>query len=484
MTDLYGKLKAFHATLEQSQSSLKPSRATDLSNPASSSPQPDSLDDSASNVNRESSPILAKLRSMPGIVLGKDLVSHIQQRTEDRESFLAKLGGEVIENSQGAYWQRERHYRYSELHADPRQITGIRLAQLGGSDLENLAPQDLIYLDTETTGLSGGMGTIPFLAGVGWCEKKHFCVRQFLARDYDDEAALLHSLAELLKTFPALVTYNGKGYDAPLLQNRFILHRQPVSFENWLHLDLLYAARRIWKARFQNCSLGNLEKEVLGIPERLEDIPGEQIPYVYFDFIRGRRIDRMKPVLEHNAQDIVSLAMLTSRAGQILEEPKSAHALECWSIARWQFAEQNHKNAADLFTNALENDLPLDARFHALRMLAVAQRRLNGYRAASEVWEKLLAPEFPPHPLPCIELAKFYEHTEKEYQKAFDHVERALEALLSHRTLWAGRIDGTDDEVDFPDSIHLTEAAARNIREDIEKRKARLLQKIEKQKSQ
>ena len=152
------------------------------------------------------------------------------------------------------------------------------------------------FLDTETTGLAGGSGTYAFLIGVGRITPAGFELRQFFMRDLAEEASLLHGLSEYLAQFDTLVTYNGKTYDQPLLETRYRMARMKPPFGRMEHLDLLFGARRLWKLRFDSCRLVDLENQILGF-EREGDLPGEMIPYVYFEYLRKREAgtDRADP---------------------------------------------------------------------------------------------------------------------------------------------------------------------------------------------
>jgi Predicted exonuclease len=124
---------------------------------------------------------------------------------------------------------------------------------------------------------------------VGRITPEGFHLRQFFMRDLGEEASLLHGLTEYLSQFDTLITYNGKAYDQPLLETRFRMARQKPPFARLQHMDLLFGARRLWKLRFDSCRLVELENQILGV-ERQGDLPGEMIPYVYFDFCaRGKR---------------------------------------------------------------------------------------------------------------------------------------------------------------------------------------------------
>ena len=232
-------------------------------------------------------------------------------------SFIEDLvSGQVVFTPYGSHFETEqlftsthRHGSYeisdlAELSARPSH-RAVRMARLRTRD-----PGRWLFLDTETTGLAGGSGTYAFLIGAGSIGEDGFRVRQFFMRDYSEEASVLHALSEYIARFDVLITYNGRSYDQPLLETRYTMCRARHPFGRLEHLDLLYGARRLFKLRLENCRLVNLENQILGF-EREGDIPGEMIPYCYFEYLRTRRAHRLPPIFHHNVLDIVSLACLT-----------------------------------------------------------------------------------------------------------------------------------------------------------------------------
>lgn len=167
------------------------------------------------------------------------------------------------------------------------------------------------YFDTETTGLSTGTGTVVFLAGLGHLEGDHLVARQLLLPDYPHEAALLRLVSGELATLPRVVTYNGRGFDLPLLITRLTVHRlfREMSALPELHDDLLPVARRLYRRPLGGARLADVESGVLGVV-RSSDCPGSEVPSRYFGYLRGGSPDLLTDVLDHNLQDIVSLALL------------------------------------------------------------------------------------------------------------------------------------------------------------------------------
>jgi uncharacterized protein YprB with RNaseH-like and TPR domain len=172
--------------------------------------------------------------------------------------------------------------------------------------------EQLLHFDTETTGLAGGTGTRAFMIGAADWQPEGLRLRQLTITTLAAEADLLRTFAQWLPASTALVSYNGKCYDAPLLNTRYRLARQPSPLPALLHLDLLHPARRRWKGRWENCRLGTLERRVLDIV-RDDDLPGSEAPRAWLDYLRGGSARDLRRVADHNAQDLRSLAGLCLR---------------------------------------------------------------------------------------------------------------------------------------------------------------------------
>ena len=300
--------------------------------------------------------------------------------------------GMRVENERGEFFLVEtavhlevRHgdVPLSRVHAIDPSTVGILTAEpeLDGFDLRRA-----VFLDTETTGLAGGTGTAAFLIGVGWVEGDRFVVRQYFMRDYHEEAALLHALAEELARFDCLVTFNGKMFDVPLLDARFRLNRGRFPLSGARHLDLLHPARRLWKARLESCRLQSLEAGLMGL-RRHGDIPGEEIPQVYFDWVRRRDARMLAKVFEHNRQDIVSLAALAVLACQWVEEGRAEDPRDVFSLARvlerarlYDRSEAEYRRALDLGPGALRGPALLRLAWRAKRGGSTIVPRPSGPR--------------------------------------------------------------------------------------------------------
>ena len=195
-------------------------------------------------------------------------------------------------------------------------------------------PRRALFLDTETTGLSGGAGTVAFLVGLGRVEGDRFAVYQYLMPNYGAEPLLLEKVAALVREAEALVTFNGRSFDVPLLRSRFVMCRMEDPTRDMPHLDLIHPARRAWKLRLKDCSLGHIEESVLGI-RRENDIPGSEVPERYFSFLKSGDMSLLEDIVSHNRQDIVSLEALLARLSRAYAAPlEQTSMLDVFSLGR------------------------------------------------------------------------------------------------------------------------------------------------------
>jgi len=290
-------------------------------------------------------------------------------------------------------------------------------------------PSRLVFLDTETTGLAGGTGTCAFLIGIGAVEGVQFVVRQFFLRDYPEEKALLHALAEALEQYEGLVTFNGKTFDVPLLETRYALARMKSPFERLRHLDALHPARRLWKLRLERCKLTDLESAVLGI-RREGDVPGSEIPGIYFDYLRTGDARGLQPVFYHNALDILTLAALTVQLARALADAGTLDSpLDLFSLSRILGATGAGAQSVATCQQALATGLPTSVEGQALRHLALLLKRQQRHELAVEAWLELTRREAPLAIEACEELAIYYEHRRRDCRTAREFTTAALERL-------------------------------------------------------
>ncbi|HET7340864.1 MAG TPA: ribonuclease H-like domain-containing protein [Methylomirabilota bacterium] len=337
------------------------------------------------------------------------------------------VDGELHDTGQGAIVLVQREYPLSHRHgreplADAVAAPLALLARAARVDGELAAVGGLLFLDTETTGLAGGTGTYAFLVGAALIEGDRVVVRQFFMRDFDDEPALLTALEPLLARAVAVVTYNGAGFDLPLLETRFVLARRrwPGALP---HLDLLRPARRVWAGWLPDCRLPTLESAVLGLA-REDDVPGGLIPLMYFDYLRTRRAAPLRRVFDHNRHDVLSLVALVGWFGRALTDGTSVRPEELAGLGRlWEPVDLERGLAC--YRAALAAGVPEAIAQWARLRLAWWEKRAARWDAACELWDAARRHErFDPRP--WEELAKFQEHRARDLAAAHAIVQDAL----------------------------------------------------------
>jgi hypothetical protein len=326
----------------------------------------------------------------------------------------------------------------------------------------------MLFIDLETTGLAGGAGTYAFLVGCAWFEGATFRVRQFFLAGYGAEQGFLEEVVDTVRAAGALATYNGKTFDLPLIETRFLLHRMPTPFDGMPHIDMLHQARRLWRSvdirgpgsaeevwasadpaniRQTTCRLAAVEEAVLG-HVREGDVPGFEIPSRYFRYVRSGDPRPLEAVFEHNRLDLLSLALLTARAAQLLEQGVAAAdtAREALGLGRLYQRAGMLTDARACFARAAGIDAGADfkvgpynddltTRAEALRAYAVLCRRARRYDEAADAWRSLLAlPACPPHVVQeaTEALAVHHEHRLRDLYAARGF---ALQSLQFNTTL-------------------------------------------------
>jgi len=302
----------------------------------------------------------------------------------------------------------------------------------GDDRLADADPRRCLFLDTETTGLASSAGTLVFLVGVGYFTADGFEVRQFFLRDPAEEPAMLRALHSLMCEHDAVVTFNGRSFDMPLLAQRFILNRQRVSVDKWANLDLLFPARRLWKRRLDSCRLANLELQVLNVERTADDVPGMLIPQMYQDYVHTRDARDIMRVVYHNLIDVLSMVTLGAQICETFSNPtsKKLHSDDWLSLARWYEKLCRPVEAESAYSAAL-NTARLDSE-----MVMVFTDFANFYKkqgrpeAAAEHWESWAALQ-PKAVEPRLELAKYYEWTVRNLRKAAEWTDAALAVARS-----------------------------------------------------
>ncbi len=287
----------------------------------------------------------------------------------------------------------------------PDILPGAAVYLLTGLETPDIPLTKMLFLDTETTGLSGGAGTVAFLTGIGYFEDGAFVVEQDLMRDYPEEAPMLRHIGERLKKSGLLVTFNGQTFDMPLLESRFIMQGMRMPNADIPHLDLLKCARSAWRIRLRRCSLAALEEQVFGL-KREDDLPGSQVPPAFFAYLRTGEFSYVEPILRHNVQDIRSLPMLLGELTRLYLDPLNAeHAQDIYSVGRVLEKRGMTESAQKCYRAADRGTMSRLSRL----TLADSLRRQKDYVRAAEVYERMTA-QGQGGVFPYVELAKLYEH--------------------------------------------------------------------------
>lgn len=284
----------------------------------------------------------------------------------------------------------------------------------------------LLFLDTETTGLSGGAGTVAFEIGIGFIDARGMVIRQYVMRDYDEEAAMLCEIAKLFEGRCAVVTFNGKSFDLPLLESRLMMNRIRLRLTSYPHLDLLHACRRVYKLRLGRCNLSALEAAVLG-RKREDDLPGAQVPQRYFEYLRTGEFALLDDVLRHNLKDVQSLAELTGRLCEAFRQPLALeHPEDIFGVGRTLMRGGHTREARRCFKVLGKSTLAPQAHMH----LAASYKKGREWAEEISACQDMVAGG-EGGIWPYVELAKYYEHIAHDIPRALGYANGALTYALN-----------------------------------------------------
>jgi len=393
-----------------------------------------------------------KLKSL-GVKVGTAAIKPPASKTaaKKREILQDVLGGRWINTSRGETYVVEQVFSTGYKHGIAPILLDASLTNLSAwahdDNLNSLDISQFVFLDTETSGLAGGTGTYAFMIGAGRFVGDEFRLSIFFMPDPQDEPALLEALADFLAPCTALVTFNGKAFDAPLLRTRYTLNRIPCPFDGFSHIDLLPLARRLWRDRLPSRALKYLEEHIMAAPRTSEEVPGYEIPFMYFDFLRSNDPLPLKGIFYHNAMDVVAMAALLNLTSHMLADPHGMdleHGQDVIALAKL-FEDLNHwDDAAILYERGLKTTLPEADFWQALKRLSALQRRRGDMETALRLWQQAAAEG---HIYAHIELAKYYEHTLRDPSAALEWTLSAIQhvesADLPHfmRTHWLQELE-------------------------------------------
>lgn len=332
----------------------------------------------------------------------------------DSHTIESVVAGSIHSTPRGDAFVSEQVFGEDYLHGGVSPYSSFPLSFISqwANDprIADMPVHKFAFLDTETSGVSGGTGTLAFLVGVARFIDDKFVLKQFFLRDPSEEPAMLEALIHFLAPCEGLVTFNGKSFDAPLLVTRYKMHRIPLPFKDYAHIDLLPLARRLWRDRLPSRALKYLEEHVLGFTRSSEEVPGHEVPWLYFDYLRTGDARPLGGVFYHNAMDVVAMAALLGHVSELLADPYNGrveHGLDFIALGKLYEDLGHWDEAAHLFERGLEIGLE-EADFGvAVKRISALQKKRGDLNQAVRLWEEAAAKG---HIYAHIELAKYYEH--------------------------------------------------------------------------
>ena len=345
-------------------------------------------------------------------------------------------------------------------------------------------PSDFIFIDTETSGLSGGVGTWAFMVGVVRQLEDEFVAKQFFMRNPSEERAMLYGFEQFIEDAKVIVSFNGKSFDVPMLRTRFQMQRMTSDLFQMAHYDLLHISRRLWRYNLDDRRLGNLEVLKLGVHRSHDDVPGFIIPTLYREYLKSGDARPLKSIFYHNLVDIVSLVTLTKLLNQNFDfaQPLDRPAAEWFGLAKHAEAVEMIPEAIDAYLNALYNGLEPELEKKANYNLASIYKHHKQWEKAIEVWDPMAqAGDIEA----CVELAKAFEHRNQEFSD-FVKNENSLASLEDKKKTVAFALQWTQLAIDYVfesslmSSFYLSDLNHRKYR--IDDKIQRLEEKIEKEK--
>ncbi|TVY10126.1 ribonuclease H-like domain-containing protein [Paenibacillus cremeus] len=352
-----------------------------------------------------------------------------------------------------------RHGKYvlSELEGEgePLRLLLAKSSELSVAIEGTPLHEQLLFIDTETTGLGLGAGNVPFMVGIGFYNGGVFTVEQMLIRHPGEEIAMLAHLQMKLRERPILISYNGKSFDWPIVKGRYIMNRLPLEVEPEGHIDFLYPSRSLWRHTLPSCRLGKVEEERLEV-HREDDVPGSMAPALYFQYLAEKDPSVLKGVFLHNELDILSLAGLAVHfagvlAGRISWRQTRVYGLEEWFRLGLWLDRLGLSPAANETMDALSETLlleeddslevhDLEAEDGSSHWLPLAQyyKQQQRYDQACALWKRYIALKGTRSTAslePYIELSMYYEHKEKQWETALQYAELALDKVWQRGAL-------------------------------------------------
>jgi uncharacterized protein YprB with RNaseH-like and TPR domain len=305
--------------------------------------------------------------------------------------------------------------------------------------------EDLLFFDTETTGLSHGVGNTIFLLGCCRIYDGKIQVKQFFLPAPESEVAFYQAFLQDTNNLKKLVTYNGKAFDWPQVKTRHTLIRDAVpKLPAFGHYDLLHGSRRLWKKSLESCKLSMIEENILGVT-RQDDIPGYLAPMLYFDFLREKDPEIIEGILLHNEKDMLSLVTLYIHISHMLlcKPTDKWSSTELYELGRWYEHVGEDDTALSYYTQALDGGG--EDQYRTKMTLATLLKKRGEWERAVELWRSLEDQSAISQSALCVELAKIYEHRYKDYELALHYALKAYDAWKQEIRLLRKKM-GRDNE--------------------------------------
>jgi len=351
------------------------------------------------------------------------------------------LGGEIDSGAGGTFVRIINDFDADYMHGarrlvDLKGLSGFKKAYFSSGMVdsnEELRPDKMLFFDMETTGL-GGSGTVAFLIGFGSVTDNGFQVRQYFLPDYPDEESMLEAVRSEIDEESIIVSYNGRAFDIPILVDRMIINRVERNLKFAEHIDLLHPVRRFYRRRLQRCNLTNVEQNILDF-HRADDIPGQLVPAVYFNWLANDDTELLDRVQEHHLNDIISLYFLMHHLAEIQEAPveKITEPDDILSMVKILEKKREHESISHIL-ESLSDLVHHHNRHDILFLHSLAYKRCGRIEKALPIWEYICTGVSPEAFLSRIELAKYYEHTVRDFRRA---LEEALSAeVICSMPVW------------------------------------------------
>ncbi len=345
------------------------------------------------------------------------------------------VDGEWVDIQDGKVFVVEKQFPYGYIHGNISiEKTNLNASMPDFMEIQaDISPEDFLFIDTETSSLSSGAGSFVFLVGLAFFDESGLKVIQVFLDQPHHEIGFLNYLDNIIQKYNTFISYNGKSFDIPMLRSRFILNKLPQSLHTFNHFDLLHTARRIWKLRLESRRLADIETEILNFQRTDEEIPGWLVPQMYFDYQDSGDASPLKGVFYHNEMDVVSLAAIYLHINQMLSKENMSDNLDArdiYSIGSTLSKLGHLEISEDFFQAGLDKGLPDEVKNEAIRNFAYTLKRQEKWSVALSYWE--IAANRDDY-RSCVELAKYYEHRERDFALALKWTKRAHRILKKEK---------------------------------------------------